>query len=348
MKLYNKNLEEIEDQQKTEKIESTVKGMISFLVEKYGIDEEFLLDKLNSLAVVEHSAKNDKTHLVEKNGETREIKSSRMAAAFYTKKNQEFDGEKWSFENAIYVDEKNFQNELIHELFHFLSANTEMNFDENGIGYDKIGVSIQGYNRDDELVDGSMDAKGLNEGITELLTTQMLNSITRYTYQVHIANILNGNMDNSLIQAYFSKDERTFKNFLQEFDKRQSTVSSEKLRQLKDGIEFRVDTQLLKGCLEYTLSYCNNMEELTEERKRLLPIFKSMMYDLNLEYDEEDFDMKAFVDSVFYGKRDKILLDSAIEATEEKIKTSTINEQAGKIKELAKETEDKSIETEIE
>jgi hypothetical protein len=321
--------------------------MISFLVEKYGIDEAFLLDKLDSLAVVEHSAKNDKTHLVQKNGETKEIKSPRMAAAFYTKKNQEFDSEKWSFENAIYVDEKNFKNELVHELFHFLSAKTEMYFDENGIGYDKIGVSIQGYNRDDELVDDSMDAKGLNEGITESLTTQMLNSVPRYTYQVHIVNILNGNRDNSLIQAYFSEDERAFKNFLQEFDKRQSTVSSKKLVELKNGIQFRVDTQLLKGCLEYTLSYCNNMEELTAERKRLLPIFKSMMNDLNLEYDEENFDMKVFVDSIFYDKRDKILLESAIEATEENTRTGTINEQAGNIKEIDKETDDKSIGTEI-
>ena len=348
MKIYNKNLEEIEEQQKTEKIESTVKRMISFLGEKYGIDEEFLIDKLESLAVVEHSAKNDKTYLVQKNGETKERKSPRMAAAFYTKKNQEFDGEKWSFENAIYVDEKNFQNELVHELFHFLSANTEMYFDESGIGYDKIGLSIQGYNRDDETVDVSMDAKGLNEGITELLTTQMLNSVPRYTYQVHIANILNGNMDNSLIKAYFSKDEGAFKNFLQEFDKRQSTVSSEKLVQLKNGIQFQVDTQLLKGCLEYTLSYCNNMEELTEERKRLIPIFKSMLDDLNLEYDEENFDIKAFVDRVFYDKRDKILLDSAIEATEENTRIGTINEQAENIKDFAKETQDKLVETEIE
>ena len=222
-----------------------------------------------------------------------------------------------------------------------------MHFDENGIGYDKVGLSIQGYNRDDELVDASMDAKGLNEGVTELLTTQMLSSASRYTYQVYIANILNGNMKNSLIQAYFSKDEGAFKSFLEEFDKRQSTVSSEKLVELKNGIQFRVDTQLLRGCLEYTLSYCNNMEELTAERKRLLPIFKSMMYDLNLEYDEEQFDVKSFVDSVFSNKRDKILLESAIEATEEKTRTGTINEQAGNIKEIAKETDDKSIGTEI-
>jgi len=210
-----------------------------------------------------------------------------------------------------------------------------------------VGLSIQGYNRDDKLVDVSMDASGLNEGITELLTTQMLGSVSRYTYQVHIANILNGNMDNSLIQAYFSKDEDAFKSFLEEFNKRQSAVSFKNLVELKNGIQFRVDTQLLRGCLEYTLSYCNNMEELTAERKRLLPIFKSMMYDLNLEYDEEQFDIKSFVDSVFYDKRDNILLGSAIEATEENTRTGTINEQAGKIKEIAKETDDKSIETEI-
>ena len=103
MKLYNNNLEEIKDQQKTEKIEATVKRMINFLIGKYGGDESFLIDKLESLAVVEHSAKNDKTYLVQKNGETKERKSPKSAAAFYTKKNQEFDGEKWSFENAIYV-----------------------------------------------------------------------------------------------------------------------------------------------------------------------------------------------------------------------------------------------------
>ena len=36
------------------------------------------------------------------------------------------------------------------ELFHILSENTEMDFNEEDIGYDKRGVSITGYTKQED------------------------------------------------------------------------------------------------------------------------------------------------------------------------------------------------------
>ena len=42
MKLYNKELEEIENKERERRIQAIAEKNISFLVEKYGIDESFL------------------------------------------------------------------------------------------------------------------------------------------------------------------------------------------------------------------------------------------------------------------------------------------------------------------
>ena len=48
------------------------------------------------------------------------------------------------------------------------------------------------------------------------------------------------------------------------------------------------------------------MEELTAERKRLLPIFKDISNDLNIEYEQEDFDVRQFFNEIMSAKRTEI------------------------------------------
>lgn len=339
MKLYNKKLEEIENQQKTEKIRNLLERMIDFLVKEYGINEDVLKERLNNVAIVERDIQ-DTSVLVEYNGKKYERPNSK-AGAFFTKKNQEYNGEQWNFENAVYIGENNDEHQIIHELFHYLSSSLHMQFNEDGIGYDNLGVLITGYNRKDEVVDNSLEAKGLNEGITELLTTQFegTNSPNVYAYQVCLADILINKKHNSLIKAYFSNSESEFKKFLEDLENRQSTISSQKLVSLSANGSTIVDTDLLKGCMEYTLSYCNNMDELSAERSRLLPIFKRMMGNLDLEYDNEEFDIKNFFSTMFNEKRNELkdkeeknkkkdLLESAIEITEEKVETKLMEKHA--------------------
>lgn len=358
MKLYNRELEEIDNQERQDRIASIVKSQIEFLVQTYGIDEKCLQDKAEGLAVVErHSS--DATYFAEYKGEKKELPNSRTAAAFVTMKKQEYDGDKWNFENGVYMSDANSEHKIIHELFHFFSQKQQMRFDENGVGYAKSGVSISGYDREDNLVDSSLNANGLNEGITELLATKIDTGSKPegYDFQAYIADILISNQHNSLLEAYFSDDEKDFQNFLEEFDKQQKTISSKKLIGMSKNGQIVADTELLKGCLEYALSFCKDMDELKAERKRLLPIFRNMSSNPNIEFDIEQFDLKRFFDDVLMQKRAEIealsqtdsqaLLNSAIEATEGTTRVETMNSQAGTIKELAKGKDEKQKGTEI-
>lgn len=358
MKLYNRELEEIENQERQDRIESIVQRQIEFLVQNYGIDEKMLQDKAEGLAVVERRS-SDATYFAEYKGEKKELPNNRSAAAFVTMKKQEYDGDKWSFENGVYMSDANSEHKIIHELFHFFSQKQQMGFDEKGVGYAKSGVSISGYDREDNVVDSSLDADGLNEGITELLATRVDTGSKpeAYDFQTSIANILISNEHNSLLKAYFSDDEKDFQKFLEEFDKQQKTVSSKKLIEMSTYGQIVVDTEFLKGCLEYALSFCKDMEELKAERKRLLPIFRDMSNNLNIGFDIEQFDLKQFFDDILMQKRAEImalsqtdsqaLLDSAIEATEGTTRVETMNTQAGTLKELAKGKDEQVKETEI-
>ena len=210
----------------------------------------------------------------------------------------------------IYTNDNNSNHTITHEMFHFLADNTEMYFDTNGIGYDKRGISIDGYDKDDGKVDIGLKASGLNEGITEMLAMQVdeLKKPNTYDSQVYLATILVNSQSNALIDAYFSEDSKKFKKFLKDFDKRQSITTSEKLLSLSTISDGMIDVELLKGCLEYSLSFCNNIEQLSNERKRLLPIFKTMSMEqgMSIDFSDEDFDIKQFFSNMMNDKRQEI------------------------------------------
>ena len=124
-------------------------------------------------------------------------------------------------------------------------------------------------------------ASGLNEGITELLAQKLDNVSTlrnAYAYQVFLADILVSDKNHSLIRAYFSTDEKDFRDFLSEFDKRQSTISSNNLIELLRNDSFnKMNKDLFKGCIEYTLSFCSSKEEFETEKSRLVKIIEKMV-----------------------------------------------------------------------
>ncbi len=273
MKLYNRQLMEIENAQYKNKIDFLAKKIIDFISKTYGIDEKILLDKYNNLSIVERMP--NESHLVEYNGQKITVDSGRDAASFVTHKAQSFDGEKWHFENALYISlDGNGDHTIEHELIHYFSSMAEMKFNTSGIGYDKSGIKIVGYDKFDSEVDSSLKASGLNEGITEMLANKLDGvSPSVYYYQVCITDILTSNLNNKLIKAYFLDGEQDFKEFLLDFNKRQSSITSKELISILPGDSVNeVDMATLKGCMEYSLSYCNNLNEFYEEKKRLLQI----------------------------------------------------------------------------
>ena len=165
MKLYNRKLEIITNPDREKRVQMLAERNILFVAEKYGIDESMLRRKLDVLSVVERE---ENSFFVIYNGQKEEIPNRGSAAAFAGHMSQECDGNKWSFENAIYIRDNNKNHKITHELFHYFSDITEMSFEENGIGYDKSGISITGFDKEDKEVNVGLNASGLNEGITEM------------------------------------------------------------------------------------------------------------------------------------------------------------------------------------
>lgn len=211
--------------------------------------------------------------------------------------------------NAIFIDksfsDSGFEHTFAHELFHYLSSDVEMTFNNNGAEYIS-GISIGIYDKDDNVI--SEESRGLNEGITELLAIKQTGTHGgEYNIAVKIADILMGRNSQAIINAYFSTDKEQVEKFYEDFEKRQTTISSKQLKSIPASCNyFTLDINLIKGCLEYSLSYCQTIEELETERKRLLPIFKEMRDDFNIDYSEENFDIKDLFVSVIKEKRECI------------------------------------------
>ncbi len=157
MKLYNRDLEEIENEERYNRIDKILKQQIDFLVETFGIDRKFLQDRAERLAVIEMNP-TDSTFFCESNGEKQERKWPSGAAALTARKRQEISGNQWIFETGIYYSDNSSNHTVIHELFHFLSMPEQIEFGDNGIALDKAGVEISGWDREDNLVDRTYEA----------------------------------------------------------------------------------------------------------------------------------------------------------------------------------------------
>ena len=300
MKSYNGNLEEISLPEEEKYLIDLMKDQIAFIEEIIGKDNtELLTDRADGLAYVQFLSEKDNTYQVIYNGEKHTLKN-REAAAMNATMEQSFDGNEWTLKNGLYLRggvENNDKQRLSHELFHNLSENNRMEFDENAIGYTKSGVKIVYYDRQDNVVDNSLKANGLNEGITEMLAMQYSNADKPQAYdiQVSIAKMLNVEGDNSLLKAYFSESDRDFKEFLNDFESRQSSVTQEDLismdtSQRKDQAYIE---NMIKGCSEYSLSYCQSMEDLDTQKGKLYSILEDIIENPNI-YTGKDNNKEVF------------------------------------------------------
>lgn len=354
MEIYNRELEKIENEELQSRMASFMEREIEFLTKTYGIDEALLRRREKNLIVVERNI-NDSTCIREVNGKKTEFPQLSSAAAFTFSKSQTLEEHQMTFENAIYINQEgNSGHAIIHELFHYFSEQEQIRFNELGEGDYKGGVSITVYNRDDEEVDGKLSARGLNEGITELLASNMLKeSPMAYETQVYIANILIGSQHQDLIKAYFSEDRQAFEDFARDFDKRQVSTSFKKLVDMSQNGRIDLNVELLKGCTEYALSFCRNREEFIAEKGRLVSIYKKMLDDINVECDT-DVDLKEIFNEIASKRKEEIkrsmhpkeksdLLQSAIEATEETTRSGEINEQISNIRQLAVARDEKTV-----
>ena len=187
--------------------------------------------------------------------------------------------DEWSIDQTIHCSEEVLDHDLAHELLHALSSSSKIYFNENGIAAHKSGLSIKYTNKQQQIVDESYDATGLNEGLTELLAERIEPPKSpQYTYAQakRIADILLSPFNNKLAQAYFSDNPEDVKEFFNDFDNRQKSVSSKELINLHKEVKY-ITINLLKGCVEYALSFCESPEQQQMEKERLRPIIKQVL-----------------------------------------------------------------------
>ena len=300
MKSYNGNLEEISLPEEEKYLTNLMKDQIAFIESIIGKESsELLADRADGLAYVQFLSEKDSTYQVIYNGEKHTL-NARGAAAMNAPMEQSFNGNEWSLKNGLYLrgglENNRDKQKLSHELFHNLSENNKMGFDENGIGYTKSGVKISYYDRQDNEIDKSLKANGLNEGITEMLAMQYSNADKpqQYDFQASIAQMLNVEGDHTLLKAYFSESDKDFKEFLDDFEARQSSVTREDLvsmdtSQRKDQSYIE---NMVKGCSEYSLSYCQTMEDLNAQKEKLYSILDNIVDNPNI-YTGKDNDREV-------------------------------------------------------
>ncbi len=299
VKVYDAELNEVDNPIVAERVQSMLGAEVDFLVEKYGIDKDLLQTRRENVSVVEWRLGTGFSAIY--NGEKRYVpKGDTGPAAFCAHMEQLFDGDSWSFKEAVYFDNEADDSTLSHELFHALSTKNNMSFNDNGIGYNKSGVSIDGYNKEDKVVDSSFRAEGLNEGITELLSTKFYSQEKPDVYdaQVYLSDILISPNNGKLLTAYFSNDEGDFRDFLIDFGQRQNILPSDALVKLSKDDVF-LSTDFITACTEYVISYCNDIDQLKAERKRIIPIVDRIIeHNRSPQFDNMNDNGEQIVNSV--------------------------------------------------
>lgn len=353
MIIYNRKLQVIQDNELQNRIETIIEKQIDFLVTTYGIDKKMLMNKIDDLSVVTFENDSDKPLHKKINGEIKEFNLNPGTVACSGQVEQNYTDTKCFMKNAVFINkncsEQIFERQFIHELFHYLSNDTEMTFDEKNEAIYKSGVLLETCDMEDNSI--YEEARGLNEGITEMLATRLSSQNKgEYRLPVIFAEIIGNNSGNLLIEAYFSKDKNKIQEFYEDFDQRQTSTSSEQLKTIPATNNlFTIDVNLLKGCLEYATSYCRNMEELTAERKRLLPIFKELYNDWNIGYSQANFDVKKLFDSVMSERKNFFLSnknDSKIFTTDE-VGKATINRTVSRTDKALETTNEAQMQNEI-
>lgn len=158
----------------------------------------------------------------------------------------------------------NYTNhQLIHELIHAISSTQINRFDNEGIVHTKVGTKIDYFNRNlnNYIKIDNLSSDGLNEGITEFLTSVITNEYTgHYPTMVIIAKLLMSS-NNNLLNAYFSKDLDELEIFYSDLEEKQSIITRDDLRNLNSKeINEEAIARIIVGAISYNKSYGNELD----------------------------------------------------------------------------------------
>jgi hypothetical protein len=265
MKIIDSNFNEISSN--TSKYYDTYNSIINYL-DGVISDDAVKSDVMGKTNIFIQETNGDEFSIRMSNGSIRRNKLPSSTGALKTNMLIDANDEEIRIIPGVALRPNYTDHQLVHELLHALSSN-EHNYFNNDITYTKTGTDISFYDRnlDDYYMDNNPSSEGLNEGITELLASQITGEYTgNYANLVVIANLLSTS-NNSLIDAYFSKDSRLLEEFYNDLEEKQSIISREDLISLKsknrdDELTARIiagSIEYSKACNTYNEELCNNM-----------------------------------------------------------------------------------------
>lgn len=273
MKIYDDNLNEINNSDMSKRIDDLSNKIISFINTKTGNKyDDILKDRkistITQLIDKKYYLYNNGKVIIRNNDSIKGLSGHAISTMYK---------DKIDYTNAMYFkkDGNLSDHTLTHELIHILSFNTSATI-KHYIYDDKLGLTIATYDIDGNLLD-STNAYGLTEGMTEYLASEFLGSQSEtYYFQTNVARILAGGKNKELIEAFFTPLDNNFKEFLDDFDKLQTTIDSKTLVNMpSEGI---IDNQcaILEGCIEYSLNIARANGNYKEEDKRIGYIVSKM------------------------------------------------------------------------
>ena len=276
MKLVNGKLEKIDNDEIISSIEAIIAKEEEFLLNK-GYSNEISKRKDNLLILY-----CDSNYNISINDRLKSQNIPENAAAICRTLVYDMGKDNWKFTNGVILRKSNSSHNISHELFHALSKNNILE-SENGVFYDKTGVKIIGYNENGDEVDESLNADFLNEGITEMLTNEFCNEkeVGAYPFATYVAKLLTIH-DDELLQAYFSKEKSDFKKFLNDFDSKQSIISSNELVEINSKTMLSDDEMfnLVNACVTYGINSIDNIEK----RQELIIKYNNILEEMDNNY----------------------------------------------------------------
>lgn len=289
MKFINNKFETVEYQEELD-INKYILKIIQF-INKLGLENEIISQIYleSDELILEYT--DGKTYEEKYNGEVGQHKIPSSAAAFCTLIEQKRTENGFMVIPGIVLRNRISDNLHIftHELFHALSSRMYLPYDNNGINYTKSGFIISYYDKEDNQVGLGLKLMGLTEGMTELMTRMFCNEKGEnyYHFQLILCSIIL-NSDNSLINAYFSRNDNDVKLFIEKILNNQSTLNFQDLVNLPKNIIFdkNIIYKYLKGFIEYSLNVIPT-ERLDSQIEDIKNIVSELDNDLDYSFNDE-------------------------------------------------------------
>ncbi len=267
MKSIDKNFNEID---KSLKVEEVI-GYIKSNLKNMNIDSTILEYTLSNFDNLLMQATDDDSYSIKlPNSTLKENKILSNVGALKANMQVSVDSKELNIIPGIVMRKNYSVHQLIHEIFHGISSRQHNYFDENGITYTKTGTKINYYDstlNDYEKID-NLSSDGLNEGITELLTSILLNEYNGNYAQFVVISYLFMNSNNLLLNAYFMNDISGMEKFYKDVSEKQSLITREDFINLDSKcFDFEMIAKIIIAGIEYNKSYG---KEITNEELNFL------------------------------------------------------------------------------